>query len=119
MSGTRAKRVLVERAKPASDVLAGLSSPKSWDCALFRAGFRSRRLGFGEIQFHADAVGIVHEELRVAGARHDTLAELHLPGLKALAHALDVGRGKGDVIEPAGVFVFLLGAAHDDTFARL
>jgi hypothetical protein len=39
-----------------------------------------------EIQLHADAVGIVEKELRIAGARHDTLAEFHVSGLQALAH---------------------------------
>jgi hypothetical protein len=38
-------------------------------------------LCFGEIQFHADAVGVVEEELCVAGARHDAFAEFHVLGL--------------------------------------
>src|SRR6266550_640405 len=75
-------------------------------------------LAFGEIQLHADPVGIVEEELRIAGARHDALAEFHVPGLQALAHAFDVGGGKGDVVEPSGILVFLLGAADHDAFAR-
>src|SRR5438874_10106505 len=80
---------------------------------------RDEGSAFGEIQLHADAVGIVEEELRVAGARNDTLAEFHAFRLQALAHGLDAGRGEGNVIEPAGVLVFFLGAAHHDAFARL
>src|SRR3954451_8679367 len=56
-----------------------------------------------EIQFHADAVRVVEKELRVAGARHDAFTEFYVPGLQALAHAIDVGGGKGDVVEPSGV----------------
>src|ERR1700674_2010159 len=77
------------------------------------------RLRLEEIQLHADAVGIIEEKLRIAGARHDALAESHVPGLQALAHTFDIGRGKGDMVEAAGVFIFLLGAAHHDAFARL
>ena len=36
-------------------------------------------LCLGEIQLHADAIGIVEKELRVAGARDDALAEFHVP----------------------------------------
>src|SRR6202030_2351453 len=72
-----------------------------------------------KIQLHADAVGIVEEELGVAGARHDALAEFHAFGLQALAHAVDVAGGKGDMVEAAGVLVFLRGAAHHDALARL
>src|SRR6202040_1924301 len=82
-----------------------------------RANEKALRLG--EIQLHADAVGIVEEELRVAGARHDALAEFHASRLQALAHTVDIGRRKGDVVEAAGVFVLLLGATHHDAFARL
>src|ERR1700682_1869069 len=57
-----------------------------------RANEKALRLR--EIQLHADAVGIVEEELRIAGARYDALAEFHIAGLQALAHAVDVGRGK-------------------------
>src|SRR2546429_8828592 len=64
---------------------------------------RSCVSGLREIQFHADAVGIVEKELRVAGARHDALAEFHVPRLQPLAHALDIAGGEGDVIEPPGV----------------
>ena len=39
--------------------------------------------------------------------------------LQALAHAVDVGGGEGDMVEAAGVLVFLLGAAHHDAVARL
>src|SRR5438128_469058 len=63
-----------------------------------------------EIQFHTDAVGIVEEELGIAGARHDALAEFDVSRLQPPAHALDVAGGKGDVIEPSGIFVFLFGA---------
>src|SRR5258708_31555943 len=73
----------------------------------------------GEIQLHADAIGIVKEELRIAGARYDALAEFYVSGLQALAYALDVTRCKGNVVEPAGVLVLLLGAAHHDAVARL
>src|ERR1700682_3593677 len=62
-------------------------------------------LRLGEVQLHTDPVGIVKEELRVAGARHDALAEFHVPGLQAPAHTVDIGRGKGDVVEAAGVLV--------------
>src|ERR1035437_9715925 len=72
----------------------------------------------GEIQLHADTVGIVEKELRIAGARHDALAEFHVFGLQALAHAFYIGRRKGDMVEAAGVLVFLLGAAHHDALAR-
>src|ERR1700674_3233413 len=51
----------------------------------------------GKIQLHSDAVGIVHEELCIAGARHDALAEFYAFGLQALAHTVDVARGKGDM----------------------
>src|ERR1700736_1384217 len=76
-------------------------------------------LRLGEIQLHADAVGIVEEKLRIAGARYDALAEFDVAGLQALAHAFNVGRGKSDMVKAAGVLKFLLGAADDDTFARL
>src|ERR1700682_1407908 len=82
-----------------------------------RANEKALRLR--EIQLHADAVGIVEEELRIAGARYDALAEFHVAGLQALAHAVDVGRGKGDMVEAAGVLVFLLGTADHDAFTRL
>src|SRR6478735_10330407 len=72
-----------------------------------------------EIQLHADAVGVVEEELRISRARHDALAEFDVARLQALAHRLDIARRKGDVIEPPGVLVLLLGVAHDDPFARL
>src|SRR5882724_8346885 len=76
-------------------------------------------LGLGEIQLHADSVGIVEEKLRIAGARHDALAKFDVAGLQTFAHTLHVGCGKGDMIKAPGVFVFLLGAAHDNSFARL
>src|SRR5579872_2411917 len=47
------------------------------------------------------------------------LAELHVFGLKPLAHGVRVGRGKGDVVETPGVLEFLLGAADDNALARL
>src|SRR5258708_32259262 len=72
-----------------------------------------------KVQLQADAVGIVEEELRVAGTRHDTLAEFYASRLQALAHALDVGRSERDVIEAASILVFLRGSAHHDAFARL
>src|SRR4051794_25722483 len=74
---------------------------------------------FGEIQFHADAIGIVEKELRIAGPRYDALAEFDALRLQALAHTVDVGGCESDVIEPSGVLVFLLGAAHHDALARL
>ena len=40
-------------------------------------------------------------------------------GLKALAHAVHVGGGKRDMIEAAGVLVFLLGATNHSAFTRL
>src|ERR1700741_1192753 len=79
----------------------------------------SRRLCLREVQFHADAVRIVEKKLRVAGTRHDALAELYAFCLQALAHAVDIGCGKGDVVEPPGILVILLGAAHYDALARL
>src|SRR5438045_1458878 len=63
--------------------------------------------GLREIQFHTDAIGIIEEELRISGARNDALAEFDVPRLQALAHALDVAGGKGNVIEPSGVLIFL------------
>src|SRR6185312_7454628 len=75
--------------------------------------------GLREVQLHADAVGIVEEDLGVTGARHDLLAELDILGLQTLAHAFDVGSGKGDMVKTASVLVFLLGPAHDNTLARL
>src|SRR3977135_1912219 len=79
----------------------------------------SAHLRLEEIQLDADAVGIIEEKLRIAGARHDTFAEFHVVGLQAFAHTFDVGRGKGDMVEAAGVFVLLFGAAHHDAIARL
>src|SRR5579883_1588651 len=76
-------------------------------------------LAFRKIQFHADPVGIVEEKLRVACARHDAFAELDVSGLKALAHALDIARRERDVIEPAGMLEFLLGAADDNALSWL
>src|SRR5260370_27529254 len=70
-----------------------------------------------ETQFHADAVGIVEEELRIAGARHNALAEFDVLGPEPVAHALSIGSGKGNMVEAAGVLVFLLGATHHDAFA--
>src|SRR5450631_601446 len=74
-------------------------------------------LGLREIQLHANTVGIVEEELRIAGARHNALAEFHVPGLQPVAHALNIAGGKGNMVEAAGVLVFLLGATHHDAFA--
>src|SRR3954471_14221823 len=76
-------------------------------------------LRLGKIQLHADAVGIIEKKLRVAGTGHDALAELHLPGLQTLADTFDVAGGEGDMVEPAGVFILLLGSAHHDAFPRL
>src|SRR4051812_2429118 len=76
-----------------------------------------RALWFREIQLHADAVGIIEEELRVAGARHDAFAEFDVLLLQALAHAIGVGGCEGDVVEPAGILVFLLGAPDHDALA--
>src|SRR5262245_48035791 len=94
---------------PAAEEAAGLNS--IW--------LRSEPLGLREVQLHADAIRIVEKKLRVAGARHDALAEFDALGLQALAHAVDVGGGKGDVVEPAGIFVLFLGAAHDDSLTWL
>src|SRR6266436_865894 len=101
------------KANPASAGPAELMSNSRQD----RGAKNALRLR--EIQFHANAIGVVHEELRIAGTRHDTFAEFDVVLLQALAHALDIGGGKGDVIETAGVLVFLLGAAYHDAFARL
>jgi len=83
---------------------------------------RQQHLGLGflrrEIQLHADAVGIVEEDLGGAGARHDLLAELHFLGLQAVAHARQVRGRESDVVKAAGVVVLLLRAAHRDAFAR-
>src|SRR5262249_13733983 len=70
-------------------------------------------------QFDANTVGIIEEDLGVTGPRHDLLPELDVLRLQPHAHALDVSRGKGDVVEPARILVFLLGAAHHDAFAGL
>src|SRR5471032_3188714 len=75
--------------------------------------------GAGEIQLHTDAVGIVEEDLGIASARHDAFAEFHIPGLQPLAYTLNIRRGKGDMIEAAGVVELFLGAAHDDALAGL
>src|SRR5882757_5755709 len=79
----------------------------------------NRASAFREVQFDADAIGIVEEELRIAGARHDALPEFDAFRLQTLAYALDVGRCEGDVIKPTGILVLLLGAPHHDTLARL
>src|SRR5437870_3072028 len=100
-----------------------MSSSMPSDPRSSRGQARSPQAGevrlFREIQLHADAVGIVEKELGVAGARHDAFAEFYFVFLQALAHAVGIGGGKGDVVEPAGVLVFLLGAAHHDALARL
>src|SRR5947207_11211220 len=75
--------------------------------------------GLRKVQFDADAIGIVEEELRIAGARHDAFAEFDALRLQTLAHALDIGRRKGDVVKPTGILVLFLGAAHHDALARL
>src|ERR1700760_2952718 len=74
---------------------------------------------FWKIQLYADPVGVVEKELSVAGARYNLLAELDVVRLQPRAHAIDVGCGEGDMIKPAGVFEFLLGAANHDSLARL
>src|ERR1019366_3091942 len=63
-----------------------------------RNGSDEDDLRLGEIELDADAVGIMEEELRIAGARHDAFAEFHAAGLQAFAHALDIGGGEGDVV---------------------
>src|SRR4029453_2421923 len=68
--------------------------------------------GFRKVQFNADAIGIVEKELRVAGARHDALAEFDAFRLQMLAHAVHIGRRKGDVVKPTGILVLPLSAAH-------
>src|SRR6476660_7695109 len=80
---------------------------------------RDEASAFRKVQLHADAVGIVEKKLRIAGARHDALAELDVFRLQTLAHALDIRRCKGNVVKPAGILVLLLGAAHHDALARL
>src|SRR5262249_35568923 len=75
--------------------------------------------GFREVQLDADAIRIIKEELRVPGAWHDAFAELDVLLRQPLAHALDVGRGKGDMVETTSVVEFLLGAAHHDALTRL
>src|SRR6266481_8370455 len=94
---------------------ADASAPESWrshdhvgnrapPAALLRPRVHvNGALRLGKIQFHADAVGIVEKELRIAGARHDALAEFDILRQQALAHTVDVGRGKGDLVEPASV----------------
>src|SRR6185295_9398647 len=79
----------------------------------------NRASGFREVQLDADAIGIVEEELRIAGARHDALAEFDALRLQAPAHALDIGRCEGNVVKPTGILVLFLGAAHHDALARL
>src|ERR1051325_6906388 len=61
-----------------------------------REGGRVRGLRFRKIQLHADPVRIIEEELGVAGARHDALAEFDALFLQALAHAIGVGGRKRD-----------------------
>jgi hypothetical protein len=78
----------IAKANSASIVLAELMSGRGERVAS----------GFRKIQLHADAIGIVQEELRIAGARHDALAEFNASCLQAFAHALDIGRGEGDVV---------------------
>src|SRR5215217_1884736 len=72
-----------------------------------------------KVQLHAHTVRIVKKDLRITGARHDALAELHVSGLQAFANAFDIGRGKGDMVQTPGVLIFLLCPAHHDAFARL
>src|ERR1700731_1581057 len=96
MSGTRAnKRAAQRRSNPAAgySVLSGLLRCARNDDTV--------RLRLGKIQLHADAVGIVHEKLRIAGTRHDALAEFYAFGLQAPAHAVDIARGKRDMVEAA------------------
>ena len=50
--------------------------------------------------------------MRIAGARHNALAEFYIPELQAFAHAVNVGRGKGDMVEAAGVVELFLSAAR-------
>src|SRR5882757_2631552 len=78
-----------------------------------------RRSRLRKIQLHADAIGVIEEDLGVAGPRHDLLAKRNAAGLQALANTVDIGGGEGDVVEAAGVLEFLLGAAHHDALARL
>ena len=66
----------------------------------------------GEIQPHTDAVGIVEEDLGIARAWHDAFAEFHIPGLQPLAYTLNIRRGKGDMVEAAGVVELFLSAAR-------
>ena len=53
-----------------------------------------KRSRLREIKFHADAIGVVEKELRIAGARHDAFAEFDVPGLQALADAIDAELGR-------------------------
>ena len=76
-------------------------------------------MDLGATAFDADAIGIIEEELRIASARHDALAEFDALRLQTLAHALDIGRRKGDVVKPTGILVLPLGAANHDALARL
>jgi hypothetical protein len=89
------------------------------NCALIQAALNHSVVERREIQLHADVVGIVEDDLRLTTARHDLLAELHIPGLQALPNTVDVGCGKGDMVQAAGVVELLLGAAHHDALARL
>ena len=73
-----------------------------------------------EIQLHADAVGIVEEDLRRRRCAASTCSRnFTFLDLSRLRTPADVGGGEGDVVEAAGVLELLLGAAHDDALARL
>ena len=93
LSGTRAKRVLVEQAKidqrrdgrfaATKQLRSGpihVLASKSWRRSLgdAMAVLAFSRSGLGEIQFNSNAIGIVEEELGVAGARHGALAEFDI-----------------------------------------
>src|SRR4029077_4832455 len=79
---------------------------------------RPLELTLGEIQLYADTVGVVEKELRIPGPRNDAFAKFDAPRLQALAHALDIGCDKGDMVKPAGVVILLLGTAYHDALSR-
>jgi hypothetical protein len=72
------------------------------NCVLIQAALNHSVVERREIQLHADVVGIVEEDLRLTTARHDLLAELHIPGLQSLPNTVEIGCGKGDMVQAAG-----------------
>ena len=65
-------------------------------------------LGGLVIQLDHDAVGVIDEDLPEVAARHLSGVEVHAFRLQALFHAVKAGRGKGDVVDNAGIRLLCL-----------